>query len=121
MFFTTNFIPNLEIMKYCFYILLCCIPFLAFSQEDGMNEKLDNVVCKEKARFHSTKIESRNSVFAVEDKNDIIYARFNWKVDPAVNYITGKIDYTITAVTDLDSLVFALDDNLIIDSIIYLQ
>ncbi|MBK8721893.1 MAG: T9SS type A sorting domain-containing protein [Saprospiraceae bacterium] len=108
-------------MKYCFYILLCCIPFFAFSQEDGMNEKLDNVVCKEKARFHSTKIESRNSVFAVEDKNDITYARFNWKIDPAVNYIAGKIDYTITAVTDLDSLVFALDDNLIIDSIIYQQ
>lgn len=108
-------------MKNYFTIILCVLHFVAFSQTNDPNHFLESIVCKESTKFHQSKIDSRNSVFSVDDKTDIKYAQFNWEVNPAVNFIDGKIQYKILAISDIDSFALSLHSDLVIDSILYLN
>ncbi len=53
------------------------------------------------------------------DNFNVQHYRCEWKVDPAVRYINGKITCNFTAISSTNSISFDLQDNLVVDSILY--
>lgn len=50
---------------------------------------------------------------------DITYHKMFWEIDPSVLYIKGEILTQFTALTNLNSISFELDTNMIVDSVVY--
>ena len=54
------------------------------------------------------------------DDYDLTYAAIHWELDPAVKYISGKMDFQFRSkVSSLSSLEFDMHDSLSVDSIVY--
>lgn len=47
---------------------------------------------------------------------DIKYHRFDWQIDPSINYIAGSVTTRFEAVEDMTTIVFDLANNMIVDA-----
>src|SRR5688572_4213343 len=54
---------------------------------------------------------------AGEGNTNVIYARLQLEVDPAVNFISGLVTTVFIATTDINSFEFDLSDSLTVDSV----
>ncbi|WP_395077155.1 M1 family aminopeptidase [Flavobacterium sp.] len=98
-------------MKNFTYLFLLISQFI-FSQ----NENIEH----EKMVEAEMKSASKKIAFAVNPNTliyDITYHKLEFTVDPSVNYINGKVTTTYTALSNMTTLTFDLNSNMIINSI----
>jgi len=104
-------------VKTTFVFVLTCCCLLARAQRTDLSTKLLQLVESEKqasaSRVNPAKFTSINDY-------DVKFHRCEWQVDPAVNYIRGKITTYFKPLTaNFDSIKFNLTDLLTVDSIKY--
>jgi aminopeptidase N len=81
-------------------------------------EEIGNIANFEKARFHHHPMQLRDLTEG-SDYN-VTHYRCEWQVDPAINYVSGKVTTRFVALVEgLDSVQFDLHSDLSVDSIIY--
>lgn len=101
-------------MKFALAFLSAIIFFTG--TETFAQSEIDLIAGSEAKSFQSPKASALN--YHYEDVN-IYFTRCEWKVDPAVNFISGKITSYFLANESLDTLTFDCSSFLTIDSIIY--
>ena len=78
---------------------------------------IDTIASYERQTFY--RLSSENEATSASDNFDVKYYKCEWRVDPAVRYISGKIASYFVAAISSDSITYDLMDDLKVDSIIH--
>jgi aminopeptidase N len=97
--------------------ILCFLTAKITAQQILSFNQFDEIVQAEK-KSNKGKFSQKNQIAYYYDVN---YHRCFWKIDPAVNYISGNVTTYFKPETQLDTLLFDLSDSLSVDSIMYHQ
>jgi len=104
-------------VKNIFVFYFACFCLLAKAQQASFNEQFQKIVEAEK-QAHVSKI-APTPLTTITDY-DVTYHRCEWQVDPAINYINGKITtYFKPLSANFDSILFNLTNSLSVDSMKY--
>lgn len=99
-----------------FFFISCCILNVA-AQPVFNNSDFDKIIAAEQQAASAKLLQS---VSPIINNYDIKYHRFNWQIDPAVEYISGSVfTYFKTNQLPADSIQFNLSTSLLVDSVIY--
>src|SRR5665213_2792877 len=98
-------------MKKLFLLLISLLPNFIFAQQT-----LHDISNAEKKSFSNARI---NPNAQAVDNSNFIYQRCEWKVDPAIDYINGKITTYFIPSSVITQLEFDMSDSLTCDSVIY--
>jgi aminopeptidase N len=87
-----------------------------FPQKISFQDNTDLIAKTESLRFnqHGFHRHSRAGT-----NIDVTYTRFNWDVDPAIRFIKGDVSTHFKALDDITSIILELNDNMVIDSVIF--
>lgn len=101
------------------YLLTICLPVLILStlksQETGVD--LESISKSESRQFDALR---QYDVYSVSSNNyDVGFYRCEWIVDPAVRHITGKVTSYFTITSATNTIIFDLNNALIVDSVLY--
>ena len=103
-------------LKKLFAVLPLCLCLVsAFAQTGDMQTIID----QEKAAWVRHQLMERTGDNAAVNRSDLKYSRFRWKVDPAIQYITGSVMTVFEPLENLGSLDFDFSAALTMDSIVY--
>src|ERR1035437_4586649 len=100
------------------YILSFIISFIstAYGQQSKDYRKLiDNIALAESQAY--SRVATTQDATAASQNFDVKYYRCEWKVDPAVRYITGKVTSYFIITSPADYISFDLIDSLTVDSV----
>lgn len=104
--------------KHCSVLALlfaCCLP--GFAQIGGGDDCAEHLECGK--ALHSAMLHATETS-RVPDNYDVSYHRLEWDIDPAVNYIKGKITTRFTPkATGFAQISFDLSKSLVVDSVRY--
>jgi len=104
-------------MKNIFFIPLLFVAAVCAAQSNDVTKRLDRIVRQEKDAHRYI---NKAKLSSVPDNYDLKYHRFEWQVDPAVNYIQGAVtSYFIPTVAGFNEIDFDLANALSVDSVIY--
>lgn len=93
---------------------------LFFTFSSFAQDELDDIIeaeSKAALAFFNTNEKSLSSEFT--NDYDLKYHRFNWFIDPSIEYIKGSVTSHFVALEDLNEIYFDLADGFTIDSIIF--
>jgi aminopeptidase N len=99
-------------MKTHFALILSCFVALVSAQEIDSNI---DAIAKSEMRLASKKIAFLSNPNT--QNYDISYHKLEFTVDPSVNYISGIVTTTFTALTDLSTVTFDLTNQLVVSSV----
>lgn len=107
-------------MKKTIFFLLSLITFVfnseIHSQHQGFSDNTD-LIAQSKIKSMENALKRQPSRAGLNI--DLIYTRFTWDVDPAVRYINGQISHHFRAKENVESIIFELNNNMVLDSIIF--
>jgi hypothetical protein len=124
MFVLSQIQMKINMYKKILLSAFCVIYFLSGQSQSTHSlapklEDIGNIANFEKGRFHRhTGMQLRD----LSEGSDYNVTHYNceWQVDPAINYVAGKVTTTfLTTVEGLDSVQFDLHSDLTVDSVIY--
>lgn len=87
-----------------------------FSQKISFQDNTDLIAKTESLRFNQ---QGFHRTTRAGTNIDVIYTRFCWDVDPAVRFVKGNLSKHFKALVDVSSIIFELNNNMVIDSIIF--
>ena len=103
-------------MRKLFITICLTLPFFAFSQQSGFINHTQEIAASEGRHFRAM----NNPQEKTGGNFDVVYSRFFWEIDPAVLFIQGSVTtYFKPMIDQLDELEFELNDNMVIDSILF--
>ncbi len=104
-------------MKKLLFSAFIFLPFLIQAQVLQYQQQFNQLVDFEN-KAHSYIGQGITST--VPDNYDLKYHRFNWRVDPAIKYISGSVaSYFVPLVSGFNQIYFDLSNSLIVDSVDY--
>ena len=110
----------MKAIRWAFMILMTSIAFGTWAQDhsdDVHCKDLSEVVEVEQGHF------SQHMLFRANPRTadyDVRYHRMEWSVDPAENYISGRVTtYFVPMLDGLDTINFDLEDNMHVNAVIY--
>ncbi len=95
-------------------VLLSLSSAMLYGQEDSWSA--ERIAEMEGARFKSDKFSSPKSSNGAN--YDWKYAECFWQIDPAVKYISGKVNHTVEILNETDTVFFDLSDALTVNSVL---
>lgn len=99
------------------FMFLMLVSMISNAQQGRVAEQLDKIVRMEQKGHRQI---SRNLVSSVPDNYDLKYCRFQWYVDPTLNYIQGGVtSFFVRTTSSFSEMNFDLSSALFVDSIIY--
>jgi aminopeptidase N len=106
-------------MKHCIPLLLLVLMLAAMPLSAQVLPFEDNTeaIAKTESRRFSLRTPDVDS--HTGSNINIIHTSFHWQIDPAVLYISGSVNHTFVALVDVQEITLELNDNMVIDSIIY--
>ena len=104
-------------VKKKYFIFLLFITASCFAQQKERITAFDKIMLQEKNAY--TKWMDAKFQSAASTNFDISFYRCEWAIDPAVRFIAGKVTayFAVTATTN--SIVFDLNNSLVVDSIFF--
>ncbi len=102
-------------MKRLLSVWFVAICFCAYSQPPSQP---GNIADKEKKGGISRVLGNGLSFTSASSNFNTYYARCQWNIDPSAYYISGSITYDIKLLLTADSIVFDLDNSLVVDSVL---
>ncbi|HMT28585.1 MAG TPA: hypothetical protein PKD91_04825, partial [Bacteroidia bacterium] len=104
-------------MKMLLFLIACCLPGYLNAQQAFSQAEFLKIVKGEKDAHSGKMIPATLSASA---DYDVKYYNCFWNIDPAVNFISGKVTTLFTPTqAAFDSIVFDLTDALTVDSVVY--
>ncbi|MGL6269598.1 MAG: hypothetical protein ACRC2O_16810, partial [Chitinophagaceae bacterium] len=106
--------------------IFICLIFILFNcrlnaQKKWHDETLQIAEMEEKGAAHIIGALDAKSLFSNASADfDIHHYRCEWKLDPAIRFIEGKVSSSFTITTNTNSIIFDLVDSLKVDSVLYL-
>jgi aminopeptidase N len=106
-------------MKYLLVIivLICGLPASTLSQDCSQCSSVFDIAHMESARWPG--YQKMKNIFQPGQEYDWLYARCFWNIDPAINYISGRVEHHITVLQLTDSVTFDFNEALTIHSVIF--
>lgn len=97
-------------------ICLLLLPLFGWAQSESSWQGLEAISKSEQHRhFHKT-----SATQAAHFNYDVHHYRCHWEVDPAVNDISGSVNFLFTPTQSvLDTFTFDMSNTLVVDSVIY--
>jgi aminopeptidase N len=100
-------------MKKITLLLLLCVAQFGFSQDDKIeHEKMIEAEMKSASKTINFRANPNTSNY------DITYHKLEFSVNPSVANIAGKVTTTYTALSNMNSITFDLDDAMVVSSVI---
>lgn len=117
MYYAGKLYPNrlIRFWRECLLVIFFFLQNMMFAQKIEFPDYVD-AISKARIRYFSRLKE--HSPSRAGHNIDITYSRFEWQVDPAVRFISGKVMHGFTARDTLNSFTLQLNDNMVIDSIV---
>ncbi len=100
-------------MRFIFTLPFLLISFISSAQDEC--KSVNDIALME--RLGHERIANRENAVQSSGNFDVKYYRCEWQVDPAVNYITGKVTVYYTILTASSSISFDLMNGLTVDSV----
>lgn len=102
-------------MKVLFLLIISLISTVyGQTTEDYFNTQKKIIAAEKLAFAHGATIENATSA---SSNFDVTYYRCEWKVDPAIRYITGEVTAYFKIIEATNSISFDLIDSLVVDSV----
>lgn len=98
-------------------VRLAIFLLLLIPAADACAQQLLHSIAESESRQHSCR--STLPTTQAVDNSDFVYQRCEWKVDPAVNFIDGKITTHFVPVQSITTIEFDLSTALTVDSILH--
>jgi len=103
--------------KFLFFILIYLSWLIPVLAQEPAPDFTDKMALQESRQF---RLKSAFQEFQDYSNYDLIYQRMEWKIDPAVKYISGKVtSYFKSETENLAEIGFDLDSLMTIDSVFY--
>ncbi len=108
---------HLQFMKYSFPIamLLCVLPAAIHSQQCDQCSSVFDIALNESARWPG--YQKMKSLFQPGEEYDWLYAKCFWNIDPAIKYISGRVEHHLNISQAADSITFDLNESLLVHSV----
>ncbi len=104
-------------VKGIFFSSLILISFISYAQQNELAKHQEDIVKMEQKAHRYI---GEGLLSSVPDNYDLKYHRFEWQVDPVVNYIQGSVtSYLVPSVPGFNEIDFDLSTALTIDSVVY--
>ncbi|PWT94992.1 MAG: peptidase M1 [Bacteroidetes bacterium] len=113
-------LPNVMKQIYVFLLLLST---QVYGQKLDLKEYMNSteeLMKSERLSHHRLQAREMTGGYANASNNfDVHYYRCEWNVDPAINYINGKVTSLFTITNSANTIIFDLDHTLTVDSVLY--
>ena len=103
-------------MKEIVFFVITFISNAYAQQSRNYLNNIDNIASAESKAY--ARVSASKDASSASQNFDIKYYRCEWKVDPAVRYITGKVTSYFIITSAADYISFDLMDTLAVDSVI---
>ena len=113
-------INKMKPVRWLLVILMILVAYVGWAQDPSVDvycKDLSGLVAAEQHQFR------QQAMFRANPRTsgyDVRYHRMEWSVDPAENYIAGKVTtYFVPTQEGLDTINFDLEDNMLINAVVY--
>ena len=116
----TRVLPNVMKQIYVFLLLLSTQVLGQKMDPNDFMKSTEDLMRGELLGHNRLQAREASGGYANASNNfDVHYYRCEWTVDPAINYINGKVTSIFTITSATNSITFDLDNILTVDSVLY--